>query len=119
MYSCKDRMRAVEVYIQYGCRAATVIRELGYPNHQTLLRWYEKHLMTGKLHSNRKSAARYSAEQKQAVLSFYTEHGRNITYTIKTLGYPSTMLFKMWLDEAFPDRKSVAYLEGRSVSVPA
>lgn len=61
--------------------------------------------MVGELHSKRKSAPRYSAEQKRAALKFYTEHGRSITYTIKTLGYPSVTLFKIWLDEAFPNRK--------------
>lgn len=105
MYSCEDRMRAVELYIKYGCHSAAVIRELGYPNHHTLLYWYDEYQKNRKLHIKRKSTQRYSTEQKQAALSFYTEHGRSITYTIKTLGYPSTTLFKMWLNEAFPDRK--------------
>lgn len=105
MYSCEDRMRAVELYIKYGCHSAAVIRELGYPNHHTLLYWYDEYQKNRKLHIKRKSTQRYSTEQKQAALSFYTEHGRSIAYTIKTLGYPSTTLFKMWLNEAFPDRK--------------
>ncbi len=43
MYSCEDRMRAVELYIKYGCHSAAVIRELGYPNHHTLLYWYDEY----------------------------------------------------------------------------
>lgn len=112
MYSCNDWMRAIEL------RAAAVIRKLGYPNHQTLLHWYEEHLMTGELHSKRKSTPRYSAEQEQAALKFYTEHGRSITYTIKTLGYPSVTLFKIWLDEAFQTAKNVAYLAVRWYNAP-
>lgn len=36
MYSYEERKKAVELYIQYGYRAAAVIRELGYPDRHTL-----------------------------------------------------------------------------------
>ena len=32
MYSYDDRIKAVELYIKYGLKAAAVIRELGYPD---------------------------------------------------------------------------------------
>ena len=38
MYSYEERKKAVELYIQYGYRAAAVIRELGYPDRHTLKR---------------------------------------------------------------------------------
>jgi transposase InsO family protein/transposase-like protein len=118
MYSHEERMRAVKLYVQYGCRAAAVIRELGYPDHQSLLRWYREYIKTGELPSKRKSAPRYSKTQKQAALKHYMEHGRCITYTIKTIGYPSATLFKSWLDEAFPDRKKRCVSGGAMVEYP-
>lgn len=36
MYSYKERKTAVELYINYGRRAARVIKELGYPNRRQL-----------------------------------------------------------------------------------
>ena len=105
MYSYEQRMKAINLYIQYGCRASSVIRELGYPDRHSLIRWYDEHLMSGDLHSKRNGTPKYSEEQKQAALKHYTEHGRCMTYTLKTLGYPSATLFKIWLDEAFPNRK--------------
>ena len=105
MYSYEQRIKAIKLYIRYGCRVSAVIRELGYPNRHSLLRWYEEYLKLGELPSKRKSTPRYSEEQKQAALKHYTEHGRCITYTLESLGYPSATLFKNWLDKAFSDRK--------------
>lgn len=39
MYSYEDRIRAVELYIRYGRKAAAVVRELGYPSCKNLIRW--------------------------------------------------------------------------------
>ena len=39
MYSYDERIKAVELYIKYGLRAATVIRELGYPDRHSLAMW--------------------------------------------------------------------------------
>lgn len=40
MYSCEDKMRAIELYLRYGRSAAAVVNELGYPNRHTLRLWY-------------------------------------------------------------------------------
>ena len=43
MYSQGQRLKAVELYIQYGHHAATVLRELGYHNSaQSLVSWYRE-----------------------------------------------------------------------------
>ena len=39
-YSLKKRKAAVELYIKYGCNAADVIREFGYPHRYALRSWY-------------------------------------------------------------------------------
>ena len=39
MYSYEERMKAVQLYIKYGRRAAPVIHELGYPNRHMLVCW--------------------------------------------------------------------------------
>lgn len=47
MYSYEQRIKAVELYIKYGLRAAAVIRELGYPNRHSLIVWYKEYLDNG------------------------------------------------------------------------
>ena len=50
MYSCEDRIRAVELYIKYDLSAADTVRELGYPSHRMLVRWFREYQETGRLH---------------------------------------------------------------------
>lgn len=107
MYTYEQRMAAVKLYIQYYHKAAAVIRELRYPNHHMLAKWFKEYESTGDLHKNshRERKSKFSDEQKQAALQFYQEHGCSITLTINTLGYPGESTLKRWLNEAFPNRK--------------
>ncbi len=43
MYSYEQRRKAVELYIQYDCSAASVINELGYPDYKSLIAWYKQY----------------------------------------------------------------------------
>ena len=72
MYSYKERKKAVELYIQYGYRAAAVVRALGYPNRHTLKRWAQefktdKEFLRGLLHKNT------SFQSSSFLLRFLTE----------------------------------------------
>ena len=42
MYSYKDRIRAVELYIKLGKRVRATIRQLGYPTKNALKGWYRE-----------------------------------------------------------------------------
>ena len=53
MYSYEDRMRAVQLYIQYGRRGAATVRDLGYPSVKHLRRWYRCYMKTGDLPPDR------------------------------------------------------------------
>lgn len=39
MYSYEERLRAVKLYLKYGGRLKTTIRELGYPTKNSLKAW--------------------------------------------------------------------------------
>ncbi len=43
MYSYKDRIRAVELYIKLGKRVRATIRQLGYPTKNALKGWYREY----------------------------------------------------------------------------
>ena len=47
MYSKEERLKAVELLIQYDMMYSVVIRELGYPNINTLREWYREYIQDG------------------------------------------------------------------------
>lgn len=108
MYSYEERKKAVDLYIKYGKRASTVIRELGYPDRHVLVLWYKDLLEKGKIEvPDFTGRSPYSEEEKQKAITFYIEHGRNLKFTVEQLGYPSTHLLSKWLDENNPHEKRV------------
>lgn len=98
MYSYQDRLRAVELYLKYGGKTATVIRELGYPSRKNLRRWVQHYQTTGDLPQGYRAKPRYDAEQKRIAVDHYLAHGRCLADTIRALGYPSREVLGVWLD---------------------
>jgi putative transposase len=45
---------------------------------------------------------KYSHEQKKAAVEHYLEHGRNLSRTVRALGYPSREMLRSWCDELAP-----------------
>lgn len=44
MYSRKEKLRTIELYIKYDFSPTSVTRELGYPCRDTLYAWYDEYL---------------------------------------------------------------------------
>ena len=104
MYSYEDRMRAVELFIKYDLSAADTIRELGYPSYKMLVRWYREYQETGQLHETRNKGLYrlYTQQQMEAAVKYYLEHGRNISRTVRAVGYPSRETLRAWIDQLAP-----------------
>jgi putative transposase len=83
MYSKEEREKAVKLYIKYNKCAADVIHELGYPDRNTLVKWYKIFKETGALWEQFKRAPKYSLEQKRAAVEYCLEHGRNLSRTVR------------------------------------
>ncbi|MEC5218109.1 putative transposase [Actimicrobium sp. GrIS 1.19] len=106
MYSYEDRIRAVELYISFGKRAAATVLQLGYPNVKALKTWYREYEQTRDLKVGRVATwQRYSDEQKQAAVDHYLEHGRCLAGTVKALGYPCTETLIVWIEEHHPEMR--------------
>ena len=102
MYSREERIRAVELYIEYDKSAAAAIRELGYPDRHTLRSWHELFLEeqeTGIIKELNSSYIRYTPEQKRVAVDYYLTRGRNLCRTVRSLGYPSRDLLAQWCKE--------------------
>lgn len=106
MYSYEDRMRAVKLYIKYDKSAASVIQELGYPNRHTLKNWYLEYQQNNDLKKKSQRASKFSYEQEETAVSYYMEHGKSISRTIRALGYPSRTLLKQWIQKQHPEEKT-------------
>ena len=82
MYSYKERKKAVELYIQYGYRAAAVVRALGYPNRHTLKRWAQEFKTDKELHQGYCRVEKYTEDQKQTAITYYVGHGQCASQTV-------------------------------------
>lgn len=107
MYALEDRKKAVELYLKYGRHAAPVMRELGYPDYKSLISWVREYEETGTLRERGYYARSYTREEKQAAVDFYLEHGCQISYTVRTLGYPCKEKLMEWIDELAPGRRII------------
>lgn len=107
MYVLEARKRAVELYLKYGRHAAPVIRELGYPDYKSLVAWVKEYEETGTLREKGYYAKSYTREEKQRAVDFYLEHGCQISYTVRTLGYPCKEKLMEWIDELAPGRRII------------
>ena len=52
MYSYEERMKAVQLYIQYDLSLADTVRALGYPDKNQLKAWYKEFIKQGDLHQH-------------------------------------------------------------------
>jgi transposase InsO family protein/transposase-like protein len=112
MYSYEDRLRAVRLYIKLGKRVGLTIRQLGYPTENALKTWHREYEQRHELPAGYVRLPRYSQAQKERAVEHYLEHGRCITATIKSLGYPSRSLLSEWLQDLHPQER--ARVVGRS-----
>ena len=106
MYSYKDRLRAVRLYIKLGKRVGLTIRQLGYPTENALKGWYREYEERGDLPTGYARQPMYSQAQKDRAVEHYLEHGRCIVATIKALGYPSRDLLSAWIEQVYPQGRS-------------
>jgi len=103
MYSYKDRIRAVELYIKLGERVRATIRQLGYPTKNALKGWcreFEQRLDLPVGYAGR--CPKYSQAQKEVAVAHYLTHDRCIAATIRALGYPCRTTMTEWLRETLP-----------------
>jgi len=79
MYSSEKKKKAVELYIYYHFSAAATIRELGYPERKTLIKWYQDYqegLATGEDGLSKPFKSRYTGEQKSFAVDHYLKRGK-------------------------------------------
>jgi len=86
MYSYEERIRAVRLYIDLGKRGAATVRQLGYPTTKALERWHKQYERGHDLPAGYvRLRPKYSAEEKQAAVDHYLNHGQCLAWTLKSL----------------------------------
>ncbi len=116
MYTYEQRMRAVELYIQYDRSCAAVLHELGYPEDRRSIKlWYEEYKENGDLHHEYNGGAHYTDEDMQTAVDHYLSHGKCISRTVRALGYPSRQILREWIKEKAPDTLQPCKSERASV----
>lgn len=70
MFSHDDRLKAVELLIEYDMSYADTIRELGYPTMQALRKWYCEYRDNGELRQGSINKPKYSLAERQRAVDF-------------------------------------------------
>jgi transposase-like protein len=110
MYSSEKKKKAVELYIHYHLSAAAVIRELGYPERKTLIKWhkdYQEGLAAGEDGLSKPFKSKYTEDQRSFAVDYYLKHGKCYRQTIKQLGYPTRDTLRKWVQEIAPDERKI------------
>ncbi len=89
MYSYENRLRAVRLYLKPGRRINATLRQLGYPNKNSLKAWCAEFEQNRDLRRGYQRENRYTDEQKHRAVDHYAEQGHSLIHTIRCLGYPS------------------------------
>ena len=101
--------------MKFNGNTRATIRELGYPNsRQTLSKWYKELIEKGELHEHYVKPQKYSAEAIEYAINYYLQNGRNITKTVRDIGYPCRSVLSQWIAEKFPN-EPVPLLKGKSL----
>ena len=117
MYSYEARKKAVEVLIESGMAYRQTIRELGYPKSRgSLYSWYKEFRDKGDLSKNVSRRPKYSTEEKQKAVNHYLRHGKNMSHTIRCLGYPCRHVLREWLKEIRPQERKITRAGGPRIS---
>jgi len=120
MYSYEDRIRAVELYVTFGKRAAATVLQLGYPTTRALKRWHGEYQQRHDLPAGYvRSKPKYSPEQKAMAVAHYLNHGRCLAFTRRALGYPGKGQLPAWLDELSPEPRRRVTGKAGGVSHPS
>jgi len=115
MYSYEDRIKAIELYIKYDLSTVDTIRELGYPNRKMLVRWYKEYQETGGLHERYIKRPAYTSVQMKVAVNYYLEHGRNISRTVRAVGYPTREVLAKWVDDLAAGERKISIRRGAVV----
>ena len=115
MYSKKQREEDIKLYIKFRFKATKVCNYLGYPDRRVLKKWYEDYIECDnkviiKPYRNRQ----YSKEDRDKAVNFYLEHGKNISLTVKELGYPCRSVLSNWICEDVKNHQPHS-LKGKSL----
>lgn len=115
MYSKEERLKAVELLIQYDMMYSVVICELGYPYRNSLRKWYREYVRNGDVHDCCTRKSKYTSADKQYAVNYYLEHGKCVSRTCKKLGYPSRSVLNAWIEELAPQQKKHCASGGRNI----
>lgn len=110
MYSREEKLKAIKFYIQYDKKLRKTICKLGYPSRNALKEWYKEYMDTGTIDGVYHRDSKFAENEKEAAIKYYIEHGKNVSQTIRSLGYPSRNILKQWIAEYAPSaQRSCSY----------
>ena len=112
-HSQEEKQKAIDLYISNGFSPSKVERELGYPCKSTLLRWYNDYRRRGYVRGPKKWEGKYSEAEKRRAVEHYLATGKNVSKTIREIGYSGHSLLCKWIDEFAPGKRKTTKSHGK------
>lgn len=121
MFSREQRKIAIETFIRFNHSYADTIATLGYPTRETLRYWWKEYKQTGKtpVGKDGRRKSKYTENQALEAVEYYLSHGRNLTRTMRALGYPGSRdTLTEWIDQYAPGGRKKQYNSRKRPLVP-
>ena len=101
MYSTEQRRLAIGTFIRFGHSCADTIAKLGYPTRTCLRNWWRECGETGEVPVGKMiREPRLSDGQKREAAEHCLSHGKSLSRTMRSLGYPKgSHTLRGWIDE--------------------
>ncbi len=71
----------------------------------------------GDLHFYYPKRSQYSCRDRRTAIDYFWAHGKNISRTVTSPGYPSRENLRMWIDEISPEMREVPIQSGPSATL--
>lgn len=89
------------------------MRELGYPKDRgTINSWYKEYINEGDLQRGLIRNPKYLPKDQQEAVTHYLGHGKNMSNTLRYLGYPSRPELREWIKELAPEDRKITRAGG-------
>ena len=96
-YDPKTRLKAVEMYLEQGCSASSIVETFGLSSVYTLIGWLDRYRRLGADGlANPEALKRYSPELKLAAVRMHVVEGQTLPATMEHFGIRNRTQLKNW-----------------------
>ena len=106
-YTDEERMTAVRYFLEHGHSVKRTLDVLQYPCEDQLRKWIREDAPEVEF----QKTPNYTEAQRQDVVRYFLEHGKDVDATIDAFGYPSKSILYSWIKKYSPGAITPLYTD--------